>query len=197
MRIIGDVHGKFDEYFKIIDGCKKSIQLGDFGFNYPQVDLNHRFIAGNHDHHEKKYDCLNYLGDFGTYSNGLTYFFVSGGFSIDRCNKTEGVNWFQNEQLSYHQLGLAIELYRQIKPDYVISHECPYSITPLFNNSDILERFGFSKDFKSMTSVALQTMYEIHKPKAWWFGHHHQSFIGNINGTRFRCLAELEYEDIV
>ena len=55
MLIIGDVHGKINEYLQLIKNRKHSIQLGDFGVGFvdiPELPINHRFIRGNHDNPE-------------------------------------------------------------------------------------------------------------------------------------------------
>lgn len=64
IRFIGDVHGNWKRYKKIINDCDTSIQVGDFGVGFiskitEQVHSNppydhmkrgdHRFIRGNHD----------------------------------------------------------------------------------------------------------------------------------------------------
>ena len=64
---IGDVHGKYDRYKKIMKSCTDSIQVGDMGVGFRQyigheigkmypnppydrmVEGNHKFIRGNHD----------------------------------------------------------------------------------------------------------------------------------------------------
>jgi len=35
-------------------------------------------------------------------------------------------------------------------------------------------------------------LWGIHKPDLWIFGHFHNSWTQTIQGTEFRCLAELE-----
>ena len=53
VRIVGDVHGKFDGYINLIKDCEYSLQVGDMGFNYEQLSaLNpskHQFMGGNQD----------------------------------------------------------------------------------------------------------------------------------------------------
>ena len=48
----------------------------------------------------------------------------------------------------------------------------------------------------SRTRQALQAMWSAHSPELWIFGHWHKSFDHVLRGTRFICLAELEYIDI-
>lgn len=70
--IIGDVHGKYDSYYKIVrqkDRHPYTVQLGDFGFKYDTVknlDGNcHKIIGGNHDNYSKIIEVPHYLGDYG------------------------------------------------------------------------------------------------------------------------------------
>ena len=76
-----------------------------------------------------------------------------------------------------------------MKPEIVISHDCPASVVPEFMTNDW-------KLEKSFTGLVLNTMFEIHQPKTWIFGHHHNSKTVTKNGTEFICLDELSYMDI-
>jgi hypothetical protein len=50
-------------------------------------------------------------------------------------------------------------------------------------------------DDPSITRQALNIMFEIHKPDFWFFGHWHDRRNWSIDGTRFVCLAELDWCD--
>ena len=180
MLLIGDVHGKHAQYLKLLEGHKESIQLGDMGFGYnhmKKLDKGHRFIKGNHDNYN--IESLNALGDFGLYKN---YFFVRGAFSPDAYLRKEGVDWWRDEELTYSQMYQAFSLYSQVKPDIMLSHDCPQLVAN--------EQFDISDH--SSTRMGLQFMLECHKPRLWVFGHHHIHRDFMLGGTRFVCLAELE-----
>jgi hypothetical protein len=97
LRIIGDVHGKFQDYIALTKECDYSIQVGDMGFDYSELRVlskdDHKFIGGNHDNYDKYYGSPHALGstitigmgkDFGIATHGgLDFFFLRGGFSID------------------------------------------------------------------------------------------------------------------
>jgi hypothetical protein len=53
-----------------------------------------------------------------------------------------------------------------------------------------------SRIFQQNTGWALQELFNIHQPKYWYFGHYHNSWSMIINGTRFKCLNELEVDTI-
>lgn len=192
--LIGDVHGKYKRYHEIIrekDRHEYTIQLGDFGFDYTtlkNVDpKNHVFIGGNHDQYDIINDVPNYLGDYGHVNNfnGIDFFFFRGAYSIDRQYRTIGIDWWENEQVSIDQFMKARELYKDIKPDIMITHDCPQEIVlQMLRPGD--------RVFENNTSWALQELFNIHQPKMWFFGHWHKSRQIQHGNTKFICLNELE-----
>lgn len=195
--LIGDLHGKYKRYHEIIrkkDRHEYTIQLGDFGFDYSTLknvdSKNHVFIGGNHDQYDIINDVPHYLGDYGYISlNGINFFFYRGAYSIDRQYRTIGIDWWEQEQLKIEDFLKARELYRKVKPDIVLTHDCPEIIA-----SYILP--PGSQIYQNITNWALQELFNIYQPKIWRFGHYHRSWTMNINGTNFRCLNELEIETI-
>jgi hypothetical protein len=194
--LIGDVHGKYKRYHEIIrekDRYPHTIQLGDFGFDYEtlkNVDPKHHvFIGGNHDNYDKVNDVSNYLGDFGhvVNFNGIDFFFYRGAWSIDKIYRTIGIDWWEKEQLSIEGFMKARELYRQVKPDIVLTHDCPEMI------SQYLIPPG-ARIYQNNTGWALGELFNIHQPKIWRFGHWHKKWSMQIGNTNFRCLDELEVE---
>lgn len=186
--IIGDVHGKYYAYWEILKNCGNkynTIQVGDFGFKEEQEwhlknvnNARHKINFGNHD----DYTYLNHAHSLKNYSFANGIFTVRGAFSTDRWKRDEGVDWFANEELTYGEMIDALNVYCDIKPEIMVTHDCPHEVREhLFNIKD-----------KSTTSNGLQAMFEIHQPRLWIFGHHHVSKNEVINGTRFICLSELE-----
>ena len=205
MRYIGDVHGKFGPYKKIIENVKESIQVGDMGVGFkhshrsgeikdspnPPYDamtkegVNHRFIRGNHDNLEVCAQHSQYILDCTVKDDTM---FIGGAYSIDKEWRTEGYDWWADEELSYDQLNCAIDLYEKTKPRVMITHECPESISAAL--------FPRRLNIGSSTRNAFDQMFALHKPELWIFGHWHMSRDEMIDGCRFICLAELEYKDI-
>lgn len=190
VRFIGDVHGKMDEYVSILPE-HESIQVGDFGIGFEEnpigrIDpLKDRFIRGNHDY---PLGCTlqpNWIAD-GTYDGQI--FFVGGAESTDRVYRTEGKSWWPDEQLSTSDLYKVIDSYVSVKPQIVVSHDAPDPICQY--------TLGRSMWELSRTQNALGSMWALHKPKLWIYGHYHKDFDGVYEGTRFICLPELEYIDI-
>lgn len=192
--LIGDLHGKYERYHRIIrqkDRFPYTVQLGDFGFNYDtlkNVDpKNHVFIGGNHDNYDKVDNIPNYLGDFGytVNFNGIDFFYYRGAYSIDRQYRTVGIDWWEKEQNNIETFMEARELYRSIKPDVVLTHDCPEILVAYLLPAG-------AKIYQNTTSWALQELFNVHQPKLWIFGHWHRSWSMSLNGTEFRCLNELE-----
>ena len=205
MRFIGDVHGKFNRCRDIIRDCPASIQVGDMGVGFglilgdelkPMANPpfnsmskgNHRFIRGNHDNPEVCKRHKFWIPD-GTVENDMM--FIGGADSIDKGFRIEGVSWWRDEQLSQKEFEKIIDVYLTVKPRIMVTHDCPQYIAANFlynHDPEMLE--------KTTTRNALHAMWFLHKPEIWVFGHWHKSFDQVINGTRFICLAELEYKDI-
>ena len=194
MRItfIGDIHGKTHYYNLLTQNFEKTYGLGDFGFkdkyDWHKANIDptkHKMLQGNHDYRGvdlEQYDFV--LPDYG-FDENLNMFWVRGADSIDKSKRTEGVDWFRDEEINYSILNYEVlPYYEQCKPKIMISHDCPQSI---FLS---LKRYKYSD--KSVTREALQAMFEIHQPEIWLFGHHHFSWKQEINNTKFICLNELE-----
>jgi hypothetical protein len=201
IQLVGDVHGEFSRFQKLINSFKGlTIQLGDLGIGFIHKYVNPAFcidpnapyyltkvtdfqcnreqmvfIRGNHDNVKMCRDHHNYLGEFGVFKD---IFYVSGGWSIDRAWRKEGLDWWADEELSMEQSYKALEMYAQVKPEIVISHDCPSSILALIHSQVIETRTG----------QLLESMLKEHRPKQWYFAHHHKGWQGDIEGTHFRCL---------
>lgn len=205
LRIIGDVHGNIKKYKNLAEKADFSIQLGDLGLDYSLLKHNfspkfHKVLAGNHDNYERVdgvfvNQTAHFLGDYGVINVPKIgdIFFVRGGESIDAKYRMLGVDYWKDEELSHKEANDALELYKQVKPDFVISHECPESIIDYVSNLGTYD----GKPIKpSFTAKLLQNMLEINRPKLWFFGHHHKRWLKVIEGTEFNCLDELECCDM-
>lgn len=193
--LIGDIHGQFEIYFKIIEqiDCDYSIQLGDMGIGFPdtQIEYNsifpienkHKFIRGNHDNPLVCQNHQHYLGDFGINKDGI--FLVGGGNSIDKEWRTPFVDWWPDEELSYQQFNQIIDLYSKEKPEYVITHAPPLELLPLTSQFNFIDENNTSKCFSEML--------KIHKPKKWIFAHMHTNFNQIVDSVNFICVDQYSY----
>lgn len=203
LRIIGDVHGKFRRYREIIRDVPFSIQVGDMGVGFrnrfgepsanPPFDAmsegRHLFIRGNHDNPEVCRQQRYWIPD-GSTVEGI--YCLGGAVSIDKAWRTEGLDWWPDEECSYAELERVVDDYAAIKPEIVVTHECPESVA-----NEILAAFNKIKiEDGSRTRQALEMMLHKHQPRHWFFGHWHVSLSFVRGRTQFRCLDELEFTDI-
>jgi hypothetical protein len=158
------------------------VGLGFQGYPYPEkFPDNIKFIAGNHDNPSCYKKHPNYLGDYG-FIKEIDLFYISGAWSIDYQLRTPGVDWWENEELSYTELQKAIELYKECKPKYMVSHDCPLSVS---NN---IFHLHWKDRKQSRTSLALDEMFKSWQPEQWGFSHWHCPKIKIINETKFVAL---------
>jgi hypothetical protein len=113
--------------------------------------------------------------------DGISHLFLGGAESTDKYRRVEGLDLWNNRE---EPNGLEFELFSLFmgydEPDTIITHDAPtrvkltrarrnHSITPN-TLEDILKESG-------------------HKPKRWYFGHHHMLEKWKINGTKFYCCG--------
>lgn len=190
VKFIGDIHGDWKWYNEVTSTTTDTIQVGDFGCGFERfasdklniqnmIDNNHQVIRGNHDDPEKIKILPTYIPD-GTFDSSGNVFCLGGAESIDKNDRIEGVSWWRDEELSLDEYYKIIDFYEESKPEIVATHDCPLDVYKIMDSYKLW--------FKpSRTSQVLSSMFYIHKPKIWVFGHHHESFDKVIDGTRFIC----------
>lgn len=207
IRFIGDVHSKFERYKKLIKGCERSLQVGDFGVGFFNLNTDkphsnppydhmakgeHFFIRGNHDNPNVCKRHPFWIPD-GSYAFGRKDIFcVGGAISIDKHLRTEGYNWWPDEELSYKELCSIMDVYESRKPSVVVSHECPDSVITRICHNNGISKF----DIPCTTRKCFDNMMEIHKPDLWIHGHWHLSSRGVHQGVEVISLNELECIDL-
>lgn len=209
---IGDVHGKFTRYKDILKTHKNTIQVGDMGLGFPKSvsrlydgvekirltspPFDHmkrsgaRFIRGNHDFPDMCKRHKFYIPDMTVENNMM---FVGGAKSIDRIYRTEGIDWWADEELSYEELNRMLDIYEIARPEIMVTHDCPDEIVPTVA---LLCNYEIKKQFPSITRQAFDAALSIHVPKLWVFGHWHGSCDIQYKGCRFVCLKELEVREL-
>lgn len=209
IRLIGDVHGKYEPYKRLIAGVSDSVQLGDMGAGFrrtngqhygdyyanpPYMHMmrgNHRFIRGNHDNPAFCRHYMPCIAD-GTIENGVM--FIGGGLSVDKALRMPDFTWWEGEECSAAELMEFTDTYIKTRPRAMLTHDCPEEIAVELER--LANRGKLDPRFASRTRQAFQSMWSAHSPELWVFGHWHKSFDQVCNGTRFICLAELEPLDI-
>lgn len=207
MKFIGDVHGKYKQYHAIIRANPNTIQVGDMGVgfirygNYREGELHAnpfrdlmletgaRFIRGNHDNPGwcKRHSQWIKDGHVETTQNGTKIMFVGGAFSIDKAYRREGYDWWADEELSQAEMWDISLSYEKEKPDVMVTHDCPIVMVQEMHSHHMFDN--------SKTQQFMQSLWNMHKPKLWIFGHHHHPFDMEIEGTRFVCLEELRVRE--
>jgi predicted phosphodiesterase len=219
IRVIGDLHGcvkqcRYDpyddnvraeqrSYVDIIKGIEYSVQLGDVSWREAYDDMKevadpnyHKVIMGNHDDYE--FPLPHSLGDFGyTTHGGITFGFIRGERSIDwerrLVREMAGYpkSWWKEEEFTHEQANQCIEYFEKLgNVDIMLAHGCPHT---LFDKGIITNRMKLQPSFQSQILSAVR---EVCKVNTWIFGHHHNNWRMNVDGTNYICLNELCYLDI-
>ena len=191
--VIGDVHGKYDQYTQLIRDLgpeSHTIQLGDMGFRYDHMAsldrTRHCFFKGNHDNYreESVYD----LGDYGEITlGGVTLFFVRGAYSIDRYMRREGIDWFPEEELTIDAGYDAISQWTKSDARTIITHDCPHEVLKFI--------YDYTSDIKvrppTRTGQLLNAILDARQPDLWVFGHHHRAATFRWGKCMFVGIPEL------
>lgn len=210
MRFIGDIHGKVAPYLKLLEGCEESIQIGDFGMgflnstntaavNAAHADGKHRFIRGNHDDPDICADANGWIED-GHYDADRGMMLMGGAWSIDHAyrkdfdRKRGTTSWWPDEELTTSELIKVHANFVYHKPRIMVTHDAPMQVSKELFFQPGHRMLGEHRS--TPTAEALQAMFNAHQPEIWIFGHWHISKTEVMNGTKFICLAELEYLDI-
>ena len=203
LKLIGDVHGKFRRYREIIRDNPDTIQVGDLGVGFRKyadgtplrnppydamVESRARFIRGNHDNPGVCAGHTQYIPD-GTIEGPVM--FIGGAYSIDSAWRLEDYSWWANEQLSYEELDDLVEKARVRRPEVLVTHDAPYDVVPLV----FADKYVHKPNEPTRTGQAFERIRQLVRPRLWVFGHWHTSADVTIDGTRFVCLAELEYKE--
>lgn len=118
--------------------------------------------------------------------------FIGGAVSVDKAYRLEGYSWWPDEELSYSELQLLVDKYIAVRPRTMITHDCPEDVAVAMCYHLRKSKIGDG----SRSRQAFQAMLSVHSPDLWVFGHWHHSLDVTSNGTRFVCLAELEFKDL-
>jgi hypothetical protein len=197
--LVGDVHGHIPEYLALLASLPPSscsIALGDLylgrsGIKLPVLSPEHKFLRGNHDSPSSAAANPSYLGNFG-YVEEHDIFFLSGAITASWRVLGNSKYWYRDEELSEAELGEAVELYAKVTPRTLIAHEFPQEAVPEILRGLIGNYFAAKTDCIKSRCRALQKMIEVWRPESFYGGHYHISRTFDLNGTRYRCLRELE-----
>lgn len=186
------------------------VQLGDMGFGFPgvrpweyQPHCPAKWICGNHENFEllHRRDQPNFGYDpyhvlwprgwkgflkrweympRGTIEDGILY--IGGASSIDRINRTCGVDWWPEENISFEDEERTLSAIEDYDGPIhtVFSHTCPTS----FSMASVL----YGPEFATSNRKFLEHVRQLVKPKRWYFGHFHAEKTGTFEGCDWRCI---------
>lgn len=210
LRIFGDIHGDYQWYIKHVQKANyhgiSTFQLGDFGIGFggkgqAEKDekwltdslgfaLMNRFGPGNHDNPlycRNSPLCVGYYN----YFPQMDVFWSGGAYSVDKDWRTEHINWWKEEEMPYSDMMECTHLYQKNLPSIMISHDAPWEVVGYMFPHCLLDGGD-----GSMTNKHLSNLFSIHKPKLWFFGHHHKTMTYELDGTKFMCIGIKDYVDI-
>ena len=86
---------------------------------------NHRFIRGNHDDPAA---CRSQSLCITDGHSEADMFFCGGALSVNLKGRTEGLNWWPDEELSDPDFASIREKYLDEKPAIMVTHDCPHEV---------------------------------------------------------------------
>lgn len=193
--IVGDIHGIYKPFRADLERLNPDIVLatGDFGY-FPRIkpfitewknnNIPIYFCEGNHDDIE----TLNQLnihevaenifykkrGETINLPDGRTVLFIGGAQSIDKYARTEGCDYFPQEILT---AGDYYRLDTSLKVDIVVSHTKP-------NYFDV----RIPKIVQDPSEDVLDGVFDLYKPKQWFFSHWHKNALGTYKDCEWTLL---------
>lgn len=167
---LGDTHGNLNHCHKV---CKANptatiIQVGDFGAGFFSNDIierlppNFKFFPGNHDNRREAILSSHCLGHYGEAYN--KFFFVSGTDSYDKDRRISGINWWDDEELTYTQAEACLAEWEKSNVDILVAHDCPQTFCETY----------YLIYSRCLTRNLLDSMIKVRKPKLLITGHHHK-----------------------
>ena len=219
--VCGDIHREFSISHKMASNIRRMIpgtiliQVGDFGLFNQEKDepvlenLNALLyekgvkllvIRGNHDNPElfkkfswDRFQNIKFLEDY-TYLkiNDAVFGFVGGAISIDRLDRSEGLDYWKDEHFF-------LDSKKSKKCDVLITHTAPPYIGP--GRIEGLCVYYCDRDERLPSALTkeridLETLIKKTKPKKHYCGHFHCSFHGEKHGCVSRILAINEILEI-
>lgn len=212
--LLGDIHGFTSPITRWINELSSEgdtlIQVGDAGFGWvsknvweylgsvaKKKNVNILIIRGNHDdpapfRDNYKTGNLECIPDY-TYRTieGLDFLFIGGAISIDRFDRTQGINYWEDEVVDY-DLNKIVD-----GASYVVTHTLPSLFELMLNSRSILDNYSKNDptlldDLKEEREYMNNVYYKLSSMKnikKWIGGHFHVDSSGDYNGTNYTCLG--------
>jgi DNA repair exonuclease SbcCD nuclease subunit len=130
--------------------------------------------------------------------NGINFLFVGGAISVDRTDRKEGINYWEDEIFVYDEKEIVLSQDTEI----LITHSLPSDVPPPTTmKGGIVERFAqvdktLVEDLETERENLRQLVGQLPKLKRVYAGHFHQSQIFNKNGVKYYTLDIGEAREI-
>jgi predicted phosphodiesterase len=220
MLFIGDIHGAIATLGGEIARMKVTgqtlIQVGDFGIGFHRLttdtdlldlvngvfqrhDVKLLVIRGNHDNpawfdgSKIYWSNIEFLPDYSVREvEGKKILFIGGAISIDRTYRTEGKDYWEEEDFILDRDKLSTM--RGI--DMVVTHTAPSFVYPIGCDAPIVNSFAkvdlhLKPDLiaeRNRVASAYRIIRENNDPKEWIYGHFHASHSEVYEGCKFTLL---------
>ncbi len=216
--ILGDHHANYDDLIRVLfrrglRGCR-IIHVGDGEEGYAHWDdetperLNNAFSSldieylstrGNHSN-PHVFDGSVQLPNFKLIKDythleieNESWLFVGGAISVNRLDREPGKTWWSEE-------GMILDETRAKPTDVLVTHTGPSWLTP--PRSDLVDFHAAAEAAMGTTTLRRELrdeaarhdrLFELTRPRQWYFGHHHHSATHHHDGRTIRQmgLAEL------
>jgi len=155
------------------------------------------WCCGNHENHADLIERVKsretevmpsvFYMPFGTtlvLEDGRVVLFCGGARSTDRKWRTEGIDWWPEEEVTLKGLDELPET----NIDIVISHTCPEEFLAQMDDRGIIKVDLTNPNQKDGSRHALSYVLNKYKPDLWYFGHFHKQCAGQFRGTRWYCI---------
>lgn len=200
------------------------VQVGDFGlgFERPKKDhdrlttINHFLkendshlwvIRGNHDNPAfwqwgcgYQFSNIHFVPDDAIrVIEGKVCYFAGGAVSVDRCRRTQGIDYWAGEICNERNL-----LGFKERIDILFTHDVYHPVSPFGTSSDTL-KYWCERDENLMDDIIrsqfgmrplYDSIYKINPNFSWYHGHYHESHVTNNDGQIVHSLSILEFKEV-
>lgn len=112
--------------------------------------------------------------------DGINHLFLGGAESTDKHKRTPSLDWWDREEPDREEFEEFFDHLNSGLVHTVVTHDAPLRV-PIYR----------SRRSSSHTPVMLENSLALseHKPRRWYFGHHHVLNKWDIEGTKFYCCG--------
>jgi hypothetical protein len=216
--ILGDHHADYDDLIRALlrrglRNCR-IIHVGDGEEGYPEcwddqtaehldnafasLEIEFLSIRGNHSNPHVFNGSVN-LPNFKLIRDytrleieNENWLFVGGAVSVNRLDREPGKTWWMEEEMILDET-------RAQAADVLVTHTGPSWLTP--PRSDLLDHYAAAEAFIGTTTLRRELrdeaarhdrLFELTRPRQWYFGHHHHSATHQHDGCSIRQLDMAE-----